>query len=137
MPPLLAIAEGRKVRARRAPTVTPTELKLHMTVAALLRDHCIWEDWTHFPAGELRDKGTARKLKQMGMRPFWPDFLLLSPEDRLHCLELKRVGRPLTDGQSEFRLRRVRRGTQYAICRTLDDVLAVFEAWGCLRVARP
>lgn len=48
LPPLIALAQGRKPRARRAPVTRPLEIHLHMTVAKLLRDHCRpdWQ-WCH------------------------------------------------------------------------------------------
>jgi len=64
--------------------------------------------WTHFPAGELRDKRTAAKFKAMGLQPGWPDFLLVAPAsvDRpgglVHMLELKRRGEELNDAQEEL-----------------------------------
>jgi hypothetical protein len=69
LPPLLALAQGRKVRARRAPTFRPKEIELHMATAKLLREHALptWQ-WCHIPNGELRDKRTACKLKQMGVK---------------------------------------------------------------------
>ena len=66
-PPLLMIWEGRSPRSRKAPLARPKEIALHMAVAKVLRDHALgtWA-WTHIPSGELRDKITAAKLKQMG-----------------------------------------------------------------------
>jgi hypothetical protein len=66
-PPLLMIAEGRRPRLRKAASARPSEIQLHMRVAALLRRRCRsdWQ-WTHPANGELRDKHTAAKLKQMG-----------------------------------------------------------------------
>lgn len=56
LPPLLALAQGRCVRLRRAPAPRPKEIAPR--VAALLRAQCTpqWL-WCHYPAGELiRDK---------------------------------------------------------------------------------
>ena len=88
LPPLLQLAAGRKARPRRAPLIRPPEVVLHMTVAKLLRDHCRpdWQ-WTHIAHGEARDVRTATKLKQMGVRRGWPDFILAPPAGQLHCLE--------------------------------------------------
>jgi len=65
IPPLILIAQGRKPRLRRTLVDRPLEIKLHMSVAKLLRDHAkpTWQ-WAHYPSGELRDKRTAGKLKQ-------------------------------------------------------------------------
>jgi hypothetical protein len=124
---------------------------LHFGVAKLLRDHCLpeWE-WAHYPSGEhrgvcvgtdyagkkiyMKDIRTVTKLKQMGTKPHWPDFIFIAPDNTFHCLELKRAGEKLDDGQEEFRERCVRRGTPHVVARTMEEVLLTFEVWGCLRV---
>lgn len=138
MPPLLALAHGCKVRPRRERIPVPRELSLHMPVAKLLDDHCL-PDWrhTHFPSGELRNLRTAGKLKAMGLKPGWPDFLLLSPRLVLHSLELKRPGGELSDDQEDFRDWVLAHGGEYEVAWTIDLVLAVFDRWGCLRVKIP
>jgi hypothetical protein len=88
-PPLLMLAEGRKPRLRRAPTSRPKEITLHMAVAKVLRDHARQDWlWTHIPAGEVRDIRTAVKLKRMGTKPGWPDFVLIPPVGQVHCLDI-------------------------------------------------
>ncbi len=136
LPPLLAIAEGRKVRARKAPVWRPKEVELHITVAKLLRDHCL-EDWrwTHIPTGEHRDIRTAAKLKAMGSRAGFPDFVLVSPYGSVRFLELKRTGGKLSEVQDDFRLWCVAYGVPHVVARTIGDVLAACESWGCLRVS--
>lgn len=73
---------------------------------------------THVPAGEIRNKRTAAKLK--GTKPGWPDFILTPPTGQLHCLELKRRG-----------------GVPHAVCRTLDEALAALDAWHFLTIKIP
>jgi VRR-NUC domain len=135
LPPLLSIAQGRKPRLRKAPSVRPKEISLHMLVAKILRDYCRqhWL-WTHIASGELRDVRTASKLKSMGVRRGWPDFVLVPPTGKLHCLELKRQGETLSEDQENFRLHCVRHGIPYAIARTCDEVLATLDAWGALTI---
>ncbi|CAN2533403.1 hypothetical+protein [Methylocapsa aurea] len=135
IPPLLLLAEGRKPRLRRAPKVRPKELVLHMSVAKLLRDYARPEwQWTHIPSGELRDIRTASKLKQMGVRRGWPDFLLVSPRGSLHCLELKRAGEDLTEDQEQFRAWCIVHGAPYVVAWTFDEALAALREWGVLRI---
>jgi hypothetical protein len=135
LPPLLAIAAGKRTRARKAPQNRPKEIILHMSVANLLRKFARtdWQ-WTHIANGEIRDKRTAGKLKQMGTRPGWPDFVLVPPSGQLHCLELKRIGETLADSQEEFAAWCAEHGVPHVVAFTLDEALAVFERWGCLRV---
>ncbi|WOJ89894.1 hypothetical protein RZS28_00840 [Methylocapsa polymorpha] len=134
-PPLLLIGEGRKPRLRRAPTPRPKELSLHMSVAKLLRDHARPEwQWCHVPNGELRDKRTAAKLKNMGAKAGWPDFILVPPIGQLHCLELKRIGEDLSDAQDDFRMWCIRSGVPHVVAYSLDEVLIAFDVWGCLSI---
>ena len=134
LPPLLAIAKGRRARPRKAVAPRAKEIELHMAVADVLRRFAKpdWR-WSHFPAGEHRDKRTAAKLKAMGTQPGWPDFMLFDPSGRLHALELKRQGEGLSEGQREFKdwcAGRVPHSVSYSV----DDALAVLDAWEVLRI---
>jgi hypothetical protein len=40
-----------------------------------------WQ-WTHLPFGEKRSAVTGARLKRMGTKRGWPDFILLSPAAR-------------------------------------------------------
>ncbi len=135
VPPLLMLAEGRKPRLRGAPKSRTKEISLHMAVAALLRKHARpdWL-WTHIANGELRDPRTAGKLKQMGLQPGWPDFVLVPPRGQLHCLELKRVGETLSDTQEDFRFWCIRFDVPHATACSINEVLVAFDAWGCLSI---
>ena len=134
-PPLLALAQGRKVRPRKAPVARPKEIELHFAVAKVLRQYCRpdWQ-WTHIGHGEVRDIRTAAKLKHMGLKRGWPDFVLVPPAGQLHCLELKRSGERLTEDQAVFQAWCIAHGVPHAVCCTLDEVLAVLNSWMCLRI---
>jgi hypothetical protein len=133
--PLLQIAAGRRVRPRKASVERPKELALHMAVAELLRRFARpdWR-WSHFPSGEHRDVRTAAKLKAMGVQRGWPDFVLFDPSGRLHALELKRQGEGLTDDQEDFQTWCIARGVAHSVSRSVDEALAVLDAWKVLRV---
>jgi hypothetical protein len=81
----------------------PKEFVLHRAVADHLRAFARpdWR-WTHFPAGEKRDPLTAAKLKAMGLRRGWPDFLLVALGGLLHALELKRRSETMREEQESF-----------------------------------
>ncbi len=132
-PPLLLLAEGRKPRPRKAPTVTPKEIELHMAVAHLLRKHAnpAWR-WTHVPSGELRDVRVATKLKRMGTQRGWPDFILVSPAGKFHALELKRLGGRLSEAQQDFQTWAAARGISHSVAENMDQVIAVLNFWGAL-----
>ena len=134
LPPLLMIAEGRKPRLRKAPVERSKEIALHMAVAKLLRQHARsdWQ-WTHIDNGEVRDPRTAAKLKQMGLRPGWPDFVLVPPTGRLHCLELKRLGETLTPEQESLKLWAARHGLPFVVAYSIDEALVALATWGALR----
>lgn len=133
LPPLLMLAEGRRARPRKPTIERPKEIVLHMAVAKVLRSYARsdWQ-WTHIASGELRDARTAGKLKQMGLRPGWPDFVLVPPHGQLHCLELKRGTETLSDEQQGFRAWCIRHGIPHVVANSLDEVLRAFNVWNCL-----
>jgi len=100
-----------------------------------LRDHALPEwRWTHFPAGEIRDKIAASKLKNMGLQRGWPDFVLISPAAIAHALELKRAGEDLTEDQEAFRDWCCGHGVPHAVVRSIDEALAILTSWSALRI---
>ena len=117
---------------RKSSGFTPrqTEIALHMSTAAFLRR--AWPEdlpWTHFPAGEVRDKATGGKLKQMGLAPGWPDFIFILPRGQCGFLELKAKGGTLSDAQILFRDLAMAAGCGYAVCRSLDEVEETLSRW--------
>jgi hypothetical protein len=137
-PPLLRLMDGKRVRARRAPKIRPREIGLQIAVANLLRDHCLpdWI-WWHTPNGGRRNPREAATLKRCGVIPGIPDFTIVSPYGSVRYLELKRQGETLSDAQDEFRIFCIKHGIPHSIAFTIDDVLKVFDHWGCLRIALP
>ena len=133
--PLLMLAEGRRPRPRKAPLSRPKESKLQCAVADLLRAHALPEwQWTHFPAGEWRGVITGARLKRFGLQRGWPDIQLLSPTGKFYGLELKRRGETLTEDQADFQLWCIANAVPYSVAYSLDQALAVLDAWSCLRI---
>lgn len=134
IPPLLAAMEGRKPRARKERVPAPLEIILHVYVADLLRAHCLpdWR-WTHINR-KAKDAREGAIFKTMGVNPGWFDFELISPAPLPHFLDVKRIGEDLSDSQKEFRLWCIKHGVPHAVAWTVDDVLRIFDEWGCLRV---
>ena len=132
--PLLALAQGRKVRAWRAPVWRPRESKLHVLVADVLRKHCLpdWR-WT-FLNRKAKDPREGAIFKTMGLQRAWPDFQLLSPRCMFHGLEIKREGEDLREDQEEFRAWVLSHGGEYEVASTIDRVLDIFRYWKCLRI---
>ncbi len=135
MPPLLAIAAGRRVRPRKAPQPMQSELRLHVAIVDVLRRFGSpqWF-WFHPANGEKRDARAAAKLRAMGVRPGVADLLLIAPSGQLHAIEIKRRDGALSDEQREFAEWCTGNNVPHAVVRSIDEALAVFTRWGCLRI---
>ena len=92
--------------------------------------------WTHFPAGEERDKRQAAKLKAMGLQRGWPDFLLIAPGGRLHAIEVKRRGGRMSEDQEAFAEWCQEQGVPFACVDDLREVVTTLKAWGAFGNAR-
>lgn len=114
---------------QRAKNRSP-ERALHMSVEAFLRH--AWPahlPYTHFPAGELRDKATAGKLKAMGLKAGWPDFIFILPNGQAAFLELKAGRGDLSESQIELRRALVALKCGYAVARSVEDVERTLSRW--------
>ena len=130
LPPLLAIAKGRRARPRKAVAPRAKEIELHMAVADVLCRFAKPEwRWSHFPAGEHRDVRTGAKLRAMGLARGWPDFVLFDPSGRLHALELKRQGEGLSEDQREFKDWCIAHGVPHFVVLTTDEAITVLGLW--------
>jgi hypothetical protein len=119
-------------RARKPPSAP--EFHLHCMVADVL-DRWLTPGWrfTHIASGELRDKVTAARLKRMGVRKGWPDFVLLSPTGHAYFLELKRRGEHLSESQIEFANWCVAHGYPLYVCDDFNSAVATLKDWGVVR----
>ena len=101
-------------------------------------------EWTTFPAGgyELTAAAKAR-LYRLGLKPSWPDLLIVHGE-RIHGIELKardgalsrtrivktKRGQPrLVVGQEDMHPRLRAAGMRLAVCRSVGAVLDQLRAW--------
>lgn len=93
-------------------------------------------DWffTHFPSGEMRPDGAGARLKRLGTKAGVADYLFISPQGCLHCLEFKRgrLGR-LSENQIVFRNWCLAHSVPHAVARTYDEAIAVVANWGVMR----
>jgi hypothetical protein len=93
--------------------------------------------WTHFPAGERRDPITGARLKRMGLKPGWPDLVLIPPKGhpngRPHFLELKRAGGTLTEAQAGFRLWCMLNECPFVCVDDYKAAVTILQQWGALR----
>jgi len=110
----------------------PLEIKTHVALERLL---CLTlnPNWmyTHIPSGEYRDKVTAARLKVMGLKPGWPDFIFVGPA--IFFLELKRKGGKPSEAQKEVAAGLKARGCHYHLSDTLDDAIATLNEVGIIR----
>lgn len=143
-PPLLALAAGKKVRLRKGTVPPAKELSLHIAVAQLLKVACNpdWR-WTHIPSGEHRDIRTAAKLKAMGVKPGWPDFIFIGPStdhDQIidvAFLELKRKGKGrLSDEQRSFQEWCYSLSIPHAVADNVDDAIEFLRAHGIVNIRK-
>ena len=120
-------------RPRRAKPPTPVEFASHVAVADILRLCCnpAWE-WTHLPLGECRHIGTALRLKRMGARPGWPDFLFAGPNAKLVWLELKRRGNKLSEEQERIEQHLRACGFDYLVTDNVAEALSWLQGLGIL-----
>lgn len=137
---------------RHRAKIRSPERQLHIAVEAFLR--VAWPPhlpYTHFPAGEMRDRKTATnrdgspvldrkgkpktyspaaaKLKAMGLKPGWPDFQFILPNGQAAFIELKTGRSELSDDQVELRRKLVALKCGYATARSVDEVEATLSKW--------
>lgn len=137
-------------RRKRRPGRGSREFNLHVMVADVLERLATkgWQ-WTHLPFGEHRNPITGARLKRMGTKRGWPDFILLppmeivpnilAPERRVSLyprpcfLELKRKGGKLTEEQHELMLWMIANGYIYVVADNFNTALDILREWGAIR----
>jgi hypothetical protein len=124
----LSLFKGKRQRGVKLPPAP--EFNLHCMVADVLVRWCVREwRYSHFPAGELRDKATAGRLKRMGVTRGWPDFQFFHINGVVAFLELKRKGETPGDEQKGLAFFLMRAGHGYAFADNLRDAIDVLRAW--------
>jgi len=128
----LNLFKSRRQKGEQPPLAL--ELKTHIALADLLRVG-LAAGWlcNHFPAGEARAKVTAGRLKRMGLRPGWADFIFIGPTGVHHWLELKRGGANLNPWQMDFHKAMKARGVPCEVARSYEEAVTILRAWGALR----
>lgn len=137
MPARAAPAGQRDLFTRRVRRPPPApEFHLHILVADVLR-RWLSPGWrfSHFPAGELRNKVTGARLQRMGLNRGWADLVLLSPGAIAHFLELKRRGEKLSEDQEDFANFCLANGYPFEWTDNFDVALAILKRWGAVRSA--
>lgn len=120
---------------------TNPEFKFQVQLVAMLRwilqPHVMMR---HYPAGEIRDKRTAAKLKAMGTMPGCADlefhWMTVEPTGtRRHVLwlELKAGKNKPTASQLVFAVTVGELGDEYRVARSVDEALKILGDRGLLR----
>lgn len=90
----------------------------------------------HAANGGSRHPGEARKLKDMGVLPGVADLCFILSEGRAAFIELKAGKGRQTPSQKAFQEAATGKGALYAVCRSLDEVLATLKGWAVPMRAR-
>lgn len=134
----MTLKEFRALRAASRPRTAAEASKLTVRIADMLKAECPPDvPWTHFPAGETRDERTGARLKAMGLKPGWPDFLFVLPGGRLGGIEIKAEAGRLSSARREWRADALAQGARWAECRTLGGVRETLRAWGVVMGGPP
>jgi VRR-NUC domain len=113
------------------------ERNIHIMVADTLKRFVKphrWQ-WTHIPSGEYRTKQTAGLLERMGVRPGWPDFILINWTGAVYFLELKSEKGFLSEHQQAFFAAMRARGIECAVARSYDEAIKILAGWGVVNAA--
>lgn len=109
---------------------------LQMQVIRAVRLACPGLPIWHVPNGGTRRIGEARKFKDMGVLKGVADLCLVLPGGQAAFLEMKAGKGRQSPDQKAFQAAMIREGARYAICRSVEDVLTMLEAWGVPTRAR-
>lgn len=79
----------------------------------------------HSPNGGKRNLREAARFKTMGVRPGFPDLILLLPNSEYSylCVELKIAKGRQSELQKEYQKLVEKNGGKYCICRSVDDFI--------------
>lgn len=81
------------------------------------------------PNGGRRGKVEAGIMKAEGVYPGVADLLLLVPSGEKHglCIEMKTSTGKQSPNQKDWERKVAAKGYEYAVCRSLDDFIALVE----------
>ena len=143
-PPLLALAQGRRVRPRKAREFRPrprdrnAEARIQAVIVEWIR--VVGRDLVvfHPPNGGLRNKAKAARLKWIGTLAGVPDLVVLGRDGQCWLIEVKAPGGALSAEQRALRDRWTALRIPFVVAKSIDDVRRAFEIWGIeTREVRP
>lgn len=112
----------------------PLEKHIQRSVLAYLRARGITT--AHVPNGSVLAGGPRERamqtnaLKANGMRPGFPDLVLMHSQGRVGFMEVKREGEKQSEAQMHWQGTLEFLGHRYAVVRSIDDAAETLTAWG-------
>lgn len=90
----------------------------------------------HVPNGavlagdERRRSMQMNALKRAGVKPGFPDLIVLGPPGKVGFIEVKREGGKLSHDQEHWRDCLALKQVPYAVCRSIQDTIDTLREWG-------
>jgi hypothetical protein len=135
LPPLLAIAEGRRARPRKPANCEPrprdrnAEARIQAAIVEWIRTVAPSLIVFHPANGGLRSKTEAARLKWIGGLAGVPDLVVMGLDGQSWLLEVKGPGGALSIEQEQFRDRCTALRIPFSIVRSIDDARLAFSVW--------
>lgn len=119
----MAFQEGRPVKRPSKPKLpVVSEATLHKYVAEYLdmviRPPMVWTTIAHGGGGRVR----GAQLKARGLKPGWPDILIIAPGPNVLGIELKAKGGSQTPEQRAVETAFHGCKAWYVLCRSVEEV---------------
>jgi len=104
---------------------------LAMTIDYLIRPQ--WK-YSHLPFGESRSAITGARLKRLGTKRGWPDYIFIGPHGSTFWMEVKRdkLGR-LSEAQLEFAAHAKASGHDYACVTSYEQAIEALVSRNIIR----
>jgi len=130
--PRTFLVERKRKAAARGGYTGPNEEQIHRSVIAWLDRRAVkGVHFFHVPNGEFRHKGTASRLKAMGVVPGEPDIVLIFG-GHAYGLEIKAPGGKQSPEQKHIEQQWEQAGATYGVAHGLDYALDQLREWGLL-----
>ena len=128
----LALFAGKRQRGVKPPPVS--EFRTQCALADTL-DRWLAPGWmyTHLPFGEHRTEMTGARLKRMGTKRGWPDFVFVGQGRELIFLELKNRINKLTNEQVMVAQHLKECGFTFLLANSYESAVTQLKTYGVLQ----
>ena len=89
--------------------------------------------YAHVPNGGARSASEGSRLKKMGVRPGFPDLILIFPGGRSAYVEMKAGTGKLSPDQGHWYDSLVFHGHSYYVCRSLEEMQQIVAGMEALK----